>query len=158
MTVSNRITAIGAGLLLLIGACTSTTPTESTSATTVPAVGTSTTTSVADSTTTTTTADTTTAAAETTTTTVASGLRLEIGFAGGEVTGGGRLDIPLGEDVTISITSDTADEGHLHGYDIFLDLEAGETAELVFTADIPGIFELELENSHIDLAELQVAP
>ena len=96
--------------------------------------------------------------AETTTTTVAEGTRLEISVTGGEVTGGGRLDIPLGDDVVIAVTSDTADEVHLHTYDVKIDLVAGETGELVFTADIPGIFELEMEDSGIELAELQVSP
>ena len=51
---------------------------------------------------------------------------------------------------------DEHDEVHVHGYDLYLDLEAGEPAELRFTADIPGVFEAELHHSGIVLAELQI--
>lgn len=94
----------------------------------------------------------------TTTTTEPDGTRLTITYEAGTVAGGGRLEVPLGDDVVIAINSDVTDEVHLHGYDIFLDLEAGVPAELAFTADIPGIFELELESSHVDLAQLEIAP
>jgi hypothetical protein len=84
--------------------------------------------------------------------------RVTISYSGGDVTGGGRIEVPLGEPVQLLIESDTADEAHLHGYDIFLDLEPGTDGIIEFTADIPGIFELELENSRVLLAELEVGP
>ena len=43
-------------------------------------------------------------------------------------------------------------------YDIFVDLEPGSTGVIEFVADIPGIFELELESSGVLLADLEVAP
>ena len=81
---------------------------------------------------------------------------IEISVAGGEVTGGGRHEVPLGATVVLRVTSDAADEVHVHGYDLYLDLAPGEPAELTFEATIPGVFEAELHDSGIVLAELQI--
>ena len=83
---------------------------------------------------------------------------ISISYASGVVEGGGRVEVPLGESVVIRIDSDVADEGHLHGYDIYVDVEPGSTGVIEFVADIPGIFELELESSRVLLADLEVAP
>jgi hypothetical protein len=129
------------------GEVTSTTTLESTTATTVP------------ETTSTTIAATTTEAPETTTTSVAPDLlEIDIRYLSGAVEGGGRIEVPLGESVVIRIDSDVADEGHLHGYDIFVDVEPGTIGTIEFVADIPGIFELELEDSGVLLADLEIAP
>ena len=63
-----------------------------------------------------------------------------------------------GERVTFRVRHDTADHVHVHGYDIFKDLEPGKTATVSFKADIVGIFEIELEDSHQLLARLKVEP
>jgi hypothetical protein len=41
------------------------------------------------------------------------------------------------------VTSDTADEIHIHGYDIEKEVGAGGTVTIDFAADIPGQFEVE---------------
>ena len=46
---------------------------------------------------------------------------------------------------------------HAHGYDIFLDLIAGQEDVLRFTANVPGIFEVELEGTGLLLLELEVS-
>jgi heme/copper-type cytochrome/quinol oxidase subunit 2 len=93
-----------------------------------------------------------------TTTTAATGKVVEIAVVGGKVTGGvERVDIDLGDRVTIRVTSDVDEELHLHGYDLKEDLTAGTPVELTFTADIPGVFEAELEHSGLKVVELQVA-
>jgi hypothetical protein len=74
----------------------------------------------------------------------------------GEVSGGGRIGVPLGEDVTLSVVSAAADELHVHGFDLYLDLQPGVAGVLTFTADIPGVFEVELERSRIALFDLEV--
>jgi hypothetical protein len=56
------------------------------------------------------------------------------------------------------VSSDTADEVHVHGYDLKKDVAAGGTVSFAFRADIDGIFEVELENSGIQLAQLRVDP
>jgi hypothetical protein len=68
-----------------------------------------------------------------------------------------RVKVPLGSDVRLEVTADRADEVHLHGYDRKVDIEPGKLAELEFTADVPGVFEVELEEASLKLVELQVS-
>ena len=78
---------------------------------------------------------------------------------GGEPVGGvAELSFDAGEVVRFKVTSDVADELHLHGYDISKPIAASGSAIFEFPADIEGIFELELEERAVPLAELQVNP
>jgi hypothetical protein len=86
------------------------------------------------------------------------GTVISVGYSGGAVSGDtGRNEVAIGDEVTIEITSDAADEVHIHGYDELIDVAAGETAVLTFTADIPGVFEVELESSGLLLFQLEVS-
>lgn len=85
------------------------------------------------------------------------GKRVGITVAGGQVQGGlQRIEIPLGTPVTLVVSSDAADEAHLHGYDRTVQLTAGTPATIEFTADQPGVFELELHGAGTQLAKLEV--
>ncbi|MDH3425800.1 MAG: hypothetical protein OEM22_03925 [Acidimicrobiia bacterium] len=76
----------------------------------------------------------------------------------GQVDGPGRLVVKLGTFVSLSVESDVSDEIHVHGYDVFADVIGGSTAQIQFNADIPGIFEVELESAGLELLELVVEP
>jgi hypothetical protein len=77
----------------------------------------------------------------------------------GQPTGGiQRVTLSKGEKVALVVTSDVADEIHLHGYDLSADVAAGGSATIRFTADTVGRFEVELEERGVQLAELQVTP
>jgi hypothetical protein len=76
------------------------------------------------------------------------------GSAGGDT---GRQETAVGDTVLVRVTSDAADEVHVHGYDHLAAVAPGETAEIQFVADIPGVFEIELEGSGLLLAELAVS-
>lgn len=83
---------------------------------------------------------------------------IEVTYAGGEVTGAdARVDVELGEQVVLRFTSDVAEEIHVHGYDLYTDLLPGTPAEIAFTADIPGSFEVELHGAGRPLYQLRVA-
>ncbi|MFP5320805.1 MAG: hypothetical protein ACLGIC_03060 [Acidimicrobiia bacterium] len=82
---------------------------------------------------------------------------IEIGYSGGQVDGGGRQPVSVGDTVALVITSDVADEVHVHGYDLYADLVPGEAAVVEFTADIPGVFEVELHDARVPLVELEVS-
>jgi plastocyanin len=87
----------------------------------------------------------------------AAGRRIEVQLAGGEVTGDtGRITVAAGTHVTLVITSDVADEAHLHGYDEEAELTPGKPAEIAFDATIPGVFEVELHEAGTVLLTLQV--
>jgi heme/copper-type cytochrome/quinol oxidase subunit 2 len=68
----------------------------------------------------------------------------------------GRVPVPAGEQVTLAITSDVADEVHVHGYDLTAALTRGQPTELTFAATIPGVFEVELHDAGTVLLTLQV--
>ena len=86
------------------------------------------------------------------------GKNLTVTFAGGQVTGDtGRVDVATGETVNITVSSDTADEVHLHGYDVSVEVTPGTPAVLTFQATIPGVFEVELEKLGKQLLSVQVA-
>ena len=68
------------------------------------------------------------------------------------------LTAEQGETVRFRVASDEKGEVHIHGYDIKKDLEPGETQTVAFKATITGIFEIELEGSRTQLAELKVVP
>ena len=67
-----------------------------------------------------------------------------------------RVRIDLGEKVRIRVEADRNEEVHLHGYDLSRDVAPGRPAVLDFTADAPGVFEVELEQARLKLFELQV--
>lgn len=76
---------------------------------------------------------------------------------GGKVSGvEDTVEVTLGDKVILVVSSDKADEVHVHGYDETDDVSPKERAEIEFTADIPGVFEVELEEATQLLFELQV--
>jgi len=76
---------------------------------------------------------------------------------GGKVSGvEDTVEVTLGDEVILVVSSDKADEVHVHGYDETDDVSPKERAEIEFTADIPGVFEVELEDATQLLFELQV--
>lgn len=138
--------SLAAGLLLVLAACGSgdsptisgQSPTSTTGPIGVPA-------------------PTTTAAAATAPTTAAPGTVLAVTVRGGSVVeGASRQRAPLNQSVTIRVTSDVADEVHVHGYDKKFDVAAGRTGEVTFVANIPGVFEVEFERSRRLLFTLEV--
>lgn len=77
----------------------------------------------------------------------------------GEPVGGvAELEYDAGEEVRFAVRSDTAEEIHVHGYDLSKDVPAGGTVRFAFPAEIEGIFEIELEELGVQIAELQVNP
>ena len=82
---------------------------------------------------------------------------IEVTVVGGKPQGGVRREqVKTGETLVLRVTADVADEVHLHGYDKSADVAPGKPAEIRFTADIPGVFEVELEQRKVKLVELEV--
>jgi ABC-type glycerol-3-phosphate transport system substrate-binding protein len=111
---------------------------------------------ISQTTETTTTSDTTTTT-ETTPTPAVQTVRIVVENAapkGGIV----RKTVEKGDRVAVVVTSDVADEIHLHGYDLSRDVEAGGAARIRFTADVAGRFEVELEERGVQIADLTVEP
>lgn len=64
----------------------------------------------------------------------------------------------IGDEVSIRIQSSVEGELHVHGYNLFFDLAANGITEVAFVAEIPGIFEAELEDTHTLVFEIEVTP
>lgn len=87
------------------------------------------------------------------------GTTFEVAFTAGRVTGdNGRVKVGLDDTVGIVVTSDVADEVHLHGYDVGTAVAPGTPATLTFRATIPGVFQVELEDLGTQLLSIQVDP
>jgi hypothetical protein len=77
--------------------------------------------------------------------------------AGGKVTPrSGRVSVARGERVRLIVTSDVADEVHVHSYDAELRLTAGEPGRLEFIADKSGLFDVETHETKLILFQLLV--
>lgn len=84
-------------------------------------------------------------------------VEVDVRITGGEVTPApDRVEVQQGQRVRIRVTSDQADTVHVHGYDREADVAPGEPAELEFTADQPGVFEVETHEGGLLLTQLQV--
>jgi hypothetical protein len=80
-----------------------------------------------------------------------------VAYRGGAVVEGtSRQRAVLGQPVTVRVTSDVADQVHVHGYDKTVDVAAGRTAEVTFLANVPGVFDVELEKTKRVLFTLEV--
>lgn len=84
------------------------------------------------------------------------GVVVDVTIADGEVTPqGDRVEVEVGEPVTLRVTSDEADEIHVHSDpEHSLDVEAGTPDELTFTVDRPG--QVAVESHHLDVTIVQL--
>jgi heme/copper-type cytochrome/quinol oxidase subunit 2 len=102
---------------------------------------------------------TTTAAQNGTTQTQTVAATQQIVISGGKPVGGiKKLDYNKGDQIKFIVTSDVADEIHVHGYDIKKDVAAGGSVRFSFPASIEGVFEAELEGRKEQIAQLKVSP
>jgi ABC-type glycerol-3-phosphate transport system substrate-binding protein len=139
------LAALVAAVLLIAGCggdSTDTAPTTETVATTAPEP---------------TTPTTTTAAEPTTTPDGAKTITIVLKNAAPE-DGIKRATVAKGDSVNLVIHSDVEDEVHLHGYNFSADVAAGGTATINFVANVPGRFEVELEQRGVKIADLTVTP
>ena len=88
----------------------------------------------------------------------AADVTVDIRIADGKVTTGVQnVKVKSGQSVLIRGVSDVADSLHVHGYDKSLDLEPGKPAEVTFTADVTGVFEIETHETAKLVAKLTVS-
>lgn len=67
-----------------------------------------------------------------------------------------RVNIDRGEVVRLVIRSDHRDAVHVHGYDLEQPVRPGDPAVFTFTADVPGVFEVETHDPALHVVQLQV--
>jgi hypothetical protein len=77
----------------------------------------------------------------------------------GEPVGGvAELTFTRGERIRFAVESDVVDHVHLHGYNVMKDVEPGQRVTFDVPATIEGVFEVELEDRVVPLAEIAVQP
>jgi hypothetical protein len=69
-----------------------------------------------------------------------------------------KLTFNKGDQIRFRIVSDTADEIHVHGYDLMKDVAKGGSVTFSFKGSIDGRFVVELEGHGEQIAELDVEP
>lgn len=83
----------------------------------------------------------------------------KIEVEGGQpVDGVAEIEARKGEDVLLKVTADAPEEVHIHGYDVSKPVGPGQPASFDFTAELEGVYEIELENSAVPIAELRTRP
>jgi hypothetical protein len=92
------------------------------------------------------------------TSTNAKPLVITIDKSGQPVGGVASLTVNHGGTIHFTVDSAVADEVHLHGYDIPMDVKAGGSVTFNVPATIEGRFEAELESRHEKILDLTVNP
>ncbi len=78
---------------------------------------------------------------------------------GGQPVGGeAKVEVTKGETIRLAVNSDVTDEVHVHGYDLSREVAPGQPVRMRFKANLEGVFEVELEESAVPIAQLEVRP
>ena len=90
--------------------------------------------------------------------TTASGpVTLNVTIANGKVSpSGAKYDVAKGAEVTINVTSDSAETVHVHGYEIEKDVTPGQKLVITFVANMTGSFDIETHVIDATIATLNV--
>lgn len=76
----------------------------------------------------------------------------------GKVVGGlNKTTVDKNTNVKLLVSADVSDEVHVHGYDLMANVAPGKPAKIVFVANIPGRFEIELENRGLQISDFKVS-
>ena len=88
------------------------------------------------------------------------GVRVEISITeSGTTPAGDRVDVGVGEPVTLVVTSQIVDEVHVHSDpEVSIDVEPGQTIERTFTIDRPGQVAVESHETGATILQLVVQP
>jgi hypothetical protein len=69
-----------------------------------------------------------------------------------------QLEFTSGDQIRFKVTSDADWEIHFHGYDVMMDVTPDKPVTFDVPADIEGIFEVEIEDTATQIAEITVNP
>ncbi|WP_369820404.1 cupredoxin domain-containing protein [Phycicoccus sp. Soil803] len=87
----------------------------------------------------------------------ASGRTIAITVTGSKVTPApATVDLAVGEQLTLTVTSDHADQLHIHGFEIEKDLVAGTPLSVTVTGAQPGVYEVETHHPELRLMKIAV--
>lgn len=88
------------------------------------------------------------------------GVGLDIVIKNGKATPqGDRVDVPVGGEVNLEVTSDADEELHVHSDpEHTFEVKAGETRTFSFTVDTPGQVAVEAHHLGVTIVQLVVRP
>lgn len=66
------------------------------------------------------------------------------------------VELAVGETMTLTVTSDHADQLHVHGFDIEKELPAGTPVSVELTGESPGVYEVETHHPELRLLKIAV--
>ncbi len=66
------------------------------------------------------------------------------------------MDLGVGEELTLTVTSDHGDELHIHGFEVEKELVAGTPTTVTVTGDQPGVYEVETHHPELRLMKIAV--
>ena len=99
----------------------------------------------------------TTSSAPATTSTTSAGRTLAVTVTGRTVTPPpAQVDLPIGQTLTLTVTSDHDDELHAHGFDVEVPLKAGVPTSITLTGKDAGVFEVETHEPALTLLTVAV--
>ncbi|KQO36243.1 hypothetical protein [Aeromicrobium sp. Leaf245] len=79
--------------------------------------------------------------------------------ADGPTPQGERVEVKVGEPITLNVTAEVADEVHVHSDpEVSIDVEAGDETSRTFTIDRPGQVAVESHATHAVIVQLVVRP
>lgn len=67
-----------------------------------------------------------------------------------------QVDLPHGQTLTLTVTSDHDDELHAHGVEVEKELKAGVPTTITLRGDLPGVYEVETHNPPLRLLSVAV--
>jgi plastocyanin len=66
------------------------------------------------------------------------------------------VDLGIGETLTLTVTSDTANVLHIHGFDVEKELAAGKPLTVTLTGKQPGTYDVETHDPELRLLKIAV--
>lgn len=88
------------------------------------------------------------------------GVAVDVTIEDGTVTPqGDRVEVSVGEPVTLNVTTDVADEIHVHSDpEHSFEVEGGDAKSFTFTVDTPGQVAVESHHADVTIVQLVVRP
>jgi len=91
------------------------------------------------------------------TTSTSTGRTIAITVTGSTITPApAQVDLPVGQTLTLVVTSDHDDQLHAHGFEVEEDIKAGVPATIALTGKDPGVYEVELHHPALTLLTVAV--
>ncbi|MEP6796857.1 MAG: hypothetical protein ABI890_01860 [Lapillicoccus sp.] len=67
------------------------------------------------------------------------------------------VQLPVGQTLVLTVTSDHADEVHAHGFEVEKEVGAGASVTLVLTGKDPGVYEVEMHDPALTILKIAVS-